>query len=154
MKTTERFDNAVSKLYTAYHEDLLNAYNCSSCAVGTICNGNSDWSIMLQYNDFRLVIYMYLKEDDFKHLNPTESVKKTGYSPYEISMIEKIFLDKARGANMNNTEEKRESEFKGLCAVVEYLCELDNIPNVMDYTKLFETENEKPKYQLNTTKLC
>jgi len=73
MKTTERFDNSVSKLYTAYHEDLLNAYNCSSCAVGTICNGNSDWSIMLQYNKFRLVIDMYLKEDDF---NPEEYLKE------------------------------------------------------------------------------
>ncbi|MBO6632862.1 MAG: Na(+)-translocating NADH-quinone reductase subunit F, partial [Psychroserpens sp.] len=38
--------------------------------------------------------------------------------------------------------------FNGLSEVVRFLCQLDGVPNVMDYTKLFETENNRPKYEL------
>ena len=38
--------------------------------------------------------------------------------------------------------------FNGLNEVVKFLCYLDHVSNVMDYTKLFEFENEKPKYEL------
>lgn len=57
------------------------------------------------------------------------------------------------GLGWNSVEVKltknKELVFIALCAVVEYLCELDKIPNVMDYTKLFETENNQPKYSLH-----
>ena len=38
--------------------------------------------------------------------------------------------------------------FLGLHTTIEFLCKLDNIPNVMDYSKLFEFENDVPKYKL------
>lgn len=148
MEIPIRLENAITKLYTAFHEDELDAYSCTACAVGNICNNSSDWSMDLMHNEFRLVINTSLEEFDFSVLIPSESVVQSGYSLFQLSKIEKIFLDIHRGLDMYNVSEKREAEFKGLCAVVEYLCELDNIPNVMDYTKLFETENEKPKYEL------
>ena len=38
--------------------------------------------------------------------------------------------------------------FNGLNTTIEFLCKLDNIPDVMDYSKLFEFENDAPKYEL------
>jgi hypothetical protein len=37
--------------------------------------------------------------------------------------------------------------FDGLCAVIELLCKLDGVSNVMDYTKLFKFEKERAKYE-------
>lgn len=143
MKTTERFDKAVTKLYNAFHNGELNAMDCKMCAVGNMCDNTEEW--VLNY------------ESD------------TGYSQFELENIEKVFMQ----GYIPETETWRvvEKRFKGniladgwdaklvnkdnkdlcfiaLCAVIEYLCELDNTPNVMDYTKLFETENNQPKYQL------
>lgn len=144
MKTTERFDKAVTKLYNAFHNNSLNAMDCAMCAVGNMCDNNPDWAFTYKTN--------------------------TGYSAKEIKNIEQLFM---HGYNINTEKHiqlEKSFSFSGtgfgwdakdvkcttnkhlvfiaLCAVVEYLCELDNIPNVMDYTKLFETENDKPKYQL------
>lgn len=40
MKTTKRFDNAVTKLYNAFHNGELNAMDCTMCAVGNMCDNN------------------------------------------------------------------------------------------------------------------
>lgn len=78
---------------------------------------------------------------------PNSVTKKSGYSVKELAKIEMVFLNKIL------KDETKESQFKGLCAVVEYLCELEGIPNVMDYTCLFQTENNEPKYKLEEV-LC
>lgn len=150
MKTTERFDRAVMKLYNAFHENRLNGLDCAACAVGNICDNNGDWA-----RSFSLII-------DENYINYTSKkansvIKKTGYSHVELANIEQLFVN---GYNfIKDTQvfeypdlkiqNSKETQFKGLCAVIEYLCELDNIPNIMDYTKLFETENNAPKYQLS-----
>ena len=77
--------------------------------------------------------------------------------PLELLQIEATFL-KACGyelpfhhANANyRPENPRDTErlFNGLSEVIKYLCELDNIKNVMDYSKLFEQENKLPKYAI------
>lgn len=154
MKTTERFENAVTKLYKAFHEGTLDALNCKYCAVGNICNNESFWAIAT--NNF--------KENNLKtnseYLDDVdEYLKKTGvgYSLIEIATIEKTFLvalgfvipfNEIIWSIFHENAKDKEIQFKGLCAVIEYLAELDNIPNPMDYSKLFETENDKPKYEL------
>ena len=136
MKTTKRFENAVMKLYNAFHSNELKAMKCSACAVGNICDNTLSWSFRRNviFNGNKFTSYVYEEEKDFK---------KNGYSISELVEIERIFL------NENITIENKETQFKGLCAVVEYLAELDNIPNPMDYSKLFETNNDKPIYELN-----
>lgn len=62
---------------------------------------------------------------------------------YKVQDGEKIYSHHDTTENTSKDE-----QFKGLCAVVEYLCELEGIPNVMDYTCLFETDNNEPKHQL------
>lgn len=139
-----RLENAITKLYTAFHEGKLNAMDGCCCAVGNLCNNEDYW-----------VPIKYLSESG------KEKAKiQSGYSHIELRQIESLFmfgykvnykgtvLGRAEWADWRGTKLEKESQFKGLCAVVEYLCELDNIPNVMDYTKLFETENDKPKYAL------
>lgn len=81
-----------------------------------------------------------------------EYMSEIGYDSTEVFNMRDTYLTKINWYNQVNrtgthilTPNLRQ---KGFFAVVEYLCELDGIPNVMDYTCLFETENEKPKYEL------
>lgn len=148
MKTTKRFDRAIKLLYTAFHEGTLDAMSCCHCAVGNLC-GNPWWADEAMYGTVHRI------NMDFVH-------EHVGYSALELANIEQSFLyGSLVSPKFQNTisqfqveefeyskEEQRELQFKGLCAVVEYLCELDGIPNVMDYTKFFEREGEKAKYEL------
>lgn len=145
MKTTKRFENAVIKLYNAFHEGTLDAFNCKHCAVGNMCNNSFNWG---SYADDR-----YITEKLSHKTTPTKEELSTGYNPEELANVEELFLYGVRigaeGMKWNlGYKQNKELQFKGLCAVVEYLAELDNIPNPMGYSKLFETENNKPKYEL------
>ena len=147
MKTTERFEKAISVLYKAFHEGTLDAMNCRHCAVGNLL-GHSHWSPSLNVQELILV-----------------GSNNSMYSLKELADIEKMFLhgnlDVHNKHIFSNTipsyavtngfrtkEEQRELQFKGLCAVVEYLAQLDNIPNPMDYSRVFERKNNIAKYQL------
>jgi hypothetical protein len=144
MKLPIRLENAITKLYTAFHEGKLEAEDCQRCAVGNMCDGNGTWWNIIQsarpkgYDSYLVKCKMPLSFVPLEN----DVMKATGYSSVELAKIESLFM-------LETIEETKETQFKGLCAVVEYLCELDSIPNVMDYTKLFETENNKPKYELS-----
>ena len=143
MKTTKRFDNAVRKLYTAFHKGELDVYDCNHCAVGNICDNKDEWKFIRN------------KGYDIGHIAPLIN-KKTlnviepfGYSPQELIIIELLFMRGTRKdremrifTHNDDIKERKEIQFQGLCAVIEYLCELDNIPNVMDYTSLFEYKDK------------
>jgi len=135
MKTTKRFENAVTKLYNAFHDGTLDSFDCSHCAVGNMCDNTDDWATARVSFD---------SEWDYRKNSAIMAASKTGYSLFELSKVEKIFVEIVPF----HLRENKETQFKGLCAVVEYLCELDNIPNIMDYTSLFETENNKPIKEL------
>ena len=145
MKTTKRFEKAISKLYYAFHEGTLDAMDCEACAVGNIL-GHGDWGSN------------YIPEEGMwngpirKYFYQTSIKNNSGYSLKELGEVERRFLNvsmkNGKYIEWNRYNRKKEIQFKGLCAVVEYLCELDNIPNIMDYTFLFETENNKPLKEL------
>jgi len=145
----ERFTRAIEKLYTAFHEGELSATNSCACAVGNICNNKSDWYETSNFNEKN-----YNEDWDYSDVEGFLKEENVGYSFIEIATIEKIFLTSMGYCipfNMiawNNVNETKELQFKGLCAVVEYICELDGIPNVMDYSKLFETKDNVAKYEL------
>jgi len=139
MTHPKRFTDAVTKLYNAFHEDRLDAWDCKSCAVGNICDNKNDWSAIRWTLNGKFRPEFFLGE-------AKAQILKTGYSPFEILTIENVFT----GAMEFEKRFEKESQFNGLSAVIEYLCELDNIPNIMDYKTLFETENDKPKVQLET----
>ena len=158
MKTTKRFDDAVTKLYKAFHNNELQAMSCTACAVGNICDGKDGWHRAFKYNSpdayFDKCIHEkkspkwkgYLNE--LKNNGIIEGLyqNESGYSIVEIAKIEWLFMI----PYLRSDEETKETQFNGLIAVVKYLCELDGIEDVTDFTKLFEYDNEnKPKYQLN-----
>jgi len=132
----KRFTEAVSKLYNAFHGNRLNAWNCEACAVGNICNNNTSWAVVVTPGASK----------EFGNIQDGEKlISQTGYSTKELFTIEEIFLASFDGFRDGKNKDK---QFKGLCAVVKYLCELDNIPKIMDFTSLFETENDKPVKKL------
>lgn len=131
MKTTKRFDRAVTKLYNAFHNGELSAYDCTKCAVGNMCDNSSDWSSL-----------RFCLGGDLKVYAPQHAyiaIEQTGYSDKEILHIENTFMSCFSGPD---TEHSKQHQFEGLEAVVKYLCELDGIDNVMEYTKIFDY-NEK-----------
>ena len=137
MKTTQRFDAAVSKLYNAFHNNTLNPLCCNQCAVGNILDNNDFWKHLSNYNGSLELNYVGL-------VNQNLGKRFNGFTPIELLQIEMAFLS-ACGFQLplhsNNTSKKRitkDNLFKGLEAVVSKLCELDHIPNVMDCSKLFE----------------
>jgi P2-related tail formation protein len=115
------------------------------CAVGNLCDNKNYWECASQ--DF----YTWNFDIGFYKTNVTEHIKneakelihKTGYSVSELIDVERIFIQNT------GRQKTKEANFKGLEAVVEYLCELDNIPNVMDYSSLFEyNEKNEPVKEL------
>ena len=134
----KRFTDAVTKLYNAFHKGKLSQSDCKYCAVGNICDGNDSWAGVVGVGS---VFAREKTASFFEDLKHNEVTLNTGYSLFELSSIESFFMNAA-------LTDSKEYQFKGLCAVIEYLCELDNIPNIMDFTSLFETENDKPIKQL------
>lgn len=143
--TSERFNNAITKLYNAFHNGLLDSYDCSHCAVGNICGNKSEWARLRIFGGDDFIEEPYKDVYSLsEYAEGLDLVSKTGYTGFEVIEIEKIFLRYVPFDLRIN----KDAQFKGLEAVVEYLCELEGIENVMDYSKLFEyTEENKPVYE-------
>lgn len=148
MKTTPRLESALKKLYTAFHNNELHPECCKQCAVGNILDNTDSWKHLSDsHGSLELNYIGKVHQTLGRHFN--------GYNPLELLKIENVFL-KACGYQLplhyKYAKPKNPSDksvlFKGLSAVITYLCELDGVSNVMDYTKLFEFENEKLRHTL------
>jgi hypothetical protein len=148
MKTPQRLESAIKKLYVAFHNNELHPECCKSCAVGNILDRTDAWKHLSDNHGSLELNYVGKVHQSFGR-------RFNGYTPYELLQVESIFL-KACGYqipfNRNHKKPHNPSDkdvlFSGLSAVIKYLCQLDNVPNVMDYTKLFEVENNQPKHEL------
>ncbi|NRA91388.1 MAG: Na(+)-translocating NADH-quinone reductase subunit F [Psychroserpens sp.] len=148
MKTPNRLENAIKKLYVAFHNNELHPECCKSCAVGNILDRTDAWKHLSDYHGSTTLNYVGVVHQNLGR-------RFNGYTPYELLQIEATFL---RACNYQlplsrdhfkpDNPQDKELLFEGLCEVVKFLCRLDGVPNVMDYTRLFETENDKPKYDL------
>ncbi len=149
MTTTSRFDNAIKKLYKAFHSNTLNPEDCKQCAIGNILNNTDSWKHLSDDHGSTQLNYIGLVHEKFGR-------KFGGYSPLEILQIEAIFLS-ACGYELpfhhahKRPDNPRDKErlFKGLNEVVKHLCKLDNIENVMDYSKLFERKKDAVQFTLH-----
>ena len=137
MQLTTRIEEAVTKLYKAFHNNTLHPECCKKCAVGNICNNLDFWQHLSDAHGSLQLNYV-------GRVHQQLGRKFYGYTPQEILKIEAAFLTGCgyslplhhKGRRPTNPEDK-ETLFKGLCAVVELLCELDGIANIMNYQKLF-----------------
>ena len=150
MNTTKRLELALIKLYNAYHNNRLNPEDCSACAVGNILDNHDSWKHLSNEHGSLELNYV-------GRVHQNLGRKFNGYTPQELLQIEKVFLDACgfktplchyNPKPINPTS--KDKLFNGLSAVVDFLCQLDHIDNVMDYSKLFEQENGVPVYHLKT----
>ena len=148
MKTPKRLERAITKLYTAFHKGELHPEFAKSCAVGNICDHTDTWNYLTETHGSLQLSYIGLVNENFGR-------KIHGYSPKELLQIEVVFLKGCgysvplvRGSKRPKDPTDKDLLFKGLCDTVAFLCQLDQVPNVMDYSKLFEVENDVPKYDL------
>lgn len=139
MTNSNRFNSAIQKLYNAFNANTLHPECVKSCAVGTICNGTEQWKHLAVGHGSTELSYVGLVNENF-------GKRLFGYKPSELLKIEQRFL-KACGykvpLNKYNNERlvvTNDMLFTGLCAVVEELCVLDNIANVLEIKQLFAQE--------------
>lgn len=149
METPKRLEQALIKLYNAFHNNELNPECCSACAVGNILDNHDSWKHLSDDHGSTTLSYVGKVHQQLGR-------KFNGYSPLELLHIEKVFLEACgfivplcHYNKKPNTPTDKDTLFNGLCAVVTYLCKLDNIDNVMDYSRIFEFENEDPVYQFD-----
>ncbi|MFD2551896.1 Na(+)-translocating NADH-quinone reductase subunit F [Bizionia sediminis] len=137
MKTTNRFDQAILKLYHAFHSGTLVPECNQQCAVGTILNNSESWKHFSDNHGSTVLNYVGLVNENFGR-------RFGGYKPSELLQIEVTFL-KACGYQvpLHYSHKKPEQPlnkdtlFSGLTAVVSLLCKLDNLPDVMNCQALF-----------------
>ncbi|WP_298498706.1 Na(+)-translocating NADH-quinone reductase subunit F [uncultured Algibacter sp.] len=143
MDTTLRLESAIKKLYISFHNNTINPECCKQCAVGNILDNTDSWKHLSDYHGSLNLNYV-------GKVNQNLGKKFNGYSPLELLKIEHIFL-KACGFQLplhhKNNKPKNTTDknvlFNGLYAVISFLCELDGVSNVMDYTNLFKIKNKK-----------
>ncbi len=137
--TSKRFDEALKKLYTAFHNKTLNPENCKQCAVGNILDNNDSWQYMTDLHGSKRLNYVGLVHQNLGR-------RFNGYAPIELLKIEASFLEGC-GYRLGKTYchkpdyyKNQDILFNGLNAVVATLCELDGVKNVMDCSSLFNYE--------------
>jgi hypothetical protein len=144
MNTSFRLEQALKKLYVAFHNNTLHPECCRQCAVGNILDNREDWKHLTDHHGSMELNYI-------GKVHEVLGRKFNGYSPSELLKIEAVFL-KACGYRLplihSNKNPKNITDkdvlFNGLNEVITFLCELDGVKNIMDYTQLFDFTNNEP----------
>lgn len=148
---SNRFNDAISKLYDAFHNGTLHPECACHCAVGNICDNNDAWKHLSDDHGSLQLNYVGIVNEKF-------GKRLYGYLPSELLKIEQAFLQgcgyqlplKHNHFKPANPQDKS-VQFEGLCAAITVLCKLEGIDDITNYSKLFETEVDGPKYSLEFT---
>jgi len=150
METPKRLELALIKLYNAYHNNRLDPEDCTACAVGNILDNHDSWKYLSNGHGSLELNYI-------GRVHQNLGRKFNGYSPVELLKIEKVFLEacgfKTPLCHYNTKPINplcKDNLFNGLSAVIDLLCKIEHMDNVMDYSKLFEQKNGQPIYHLQT----
>lgn len=142
MDTSFRLEQAIKKLYLAFHNDELHPECCKRCAVGNILDQTDSWKHLSDAHGATQLNYIGTVHQNLGR-------RFNGYTPIELLEIEYRFLKACgyilpysrKNKNPKNIKDKVVL-FNGLSAVIAYLCELDGIADVMNYTKIFDYERK------------
>jgi hypothetical protein len=146
MKISNRFENAIRKLYTAFHNNTLNPEDCKQCAVGNILDQKDSWRHLTDLHGSVRLNYVGLVHQNLGR-------KFNGYTPLELLQIESAFLmgcGYRLGRNYCHKPDllsDKDILFNGLCEVISELCRLDGVKNVMDCNVLFNFETRQGTLQ-------
>lgn len=152
MHPSARLDLALQKLYNAFHNNTLHPECCQQCAVGNILDGKDSWKHLSDEHGSTKLNYLGLVHQNLGR-------RFNGYSPSELLNIESQFLQgcgyslplRHNGIKPNNPTDKS-ILFEGLCRTVSYLCKLDGVDDVMDYSELLKFDNSK-SHKTNAAKI-
>lgn len=145
---TRRLEQALTKLYNAFHNDQLEPECACGCAVGNILDRKDAWKHLS--DDHGSIVLNYVGKVH-------EALGRTfnGYKPSELLLIEKTFLDACGYQTPLRHNQKRPTnssdkdlQFNGLCAVVSLLCELDKQPDAMRLSSLFDRVDNNASYTI------
>ena len=139
MKTTKRFEEAVEKLYKAFNEGTLNAFDCTACAVGNMCGTTKETMWVMHDAD----------GNSYKGWSMYNPPKHKYYSEDELFNVEAVFLECFEGNYLKSAFNK-ENQFNGLMAVINYLAELDGIDTIdSQYNRFKEVLTREQEVILN-----
>ena len=146
MGTSFRLDQAIQKLYTAFHTNKLHPECCAQCAVGNILDHTDAWKHLSDCHGSLKLNYLGLVHQNLGR-------KFNGYAPIELLQIEASFL-KGCGYSLPlhhlgkrpKDPQNKDVLFNGLCETVALLCALDGIDNVIDYSSLFQFTMGQPQH--------
>lgn len=148
MKAPQRFENAIQKLYAAFHSETLHPECCQQCAVGNILDNTESWRYLADDHGSLRLNYIGLIHQNLGR-------RFAGYTPQELLKIEAAFLKGCGyGLPLRHNSKKpknpkdRDVLFAGLCAAIELLCKMDGVENVMDYSQLFAPQVSKVEFSL------
>jgi hypothetical protein len=142
MKTTKRFEESATKLYNAFNEGTLNAFDCKACAIGSMLGTGENWVMHCTW---------FGELSTCKAYKTLESLYKApihkDYSEEELFNVEEVFLREWVKADKLNSAHGRDKEiqFNGLMAVLNYLAELDNIQSIEQQYNKFKTVIERER---------
>ncbi|MCG2459961.1 Na(+)-translocating NADH-quinone reductase subunit F [Flavobacteriaceae bacterium F89] len=148
MGTSKRLDRAIKKLYIAFYNGTLHPECSKSCAVGNILDNKDSWKHLSDSHGSLQLNYVGL-------VNQNLGRKFNGYSPVELLQIESEFLEGCGYVlplNASNRKPKNPTDkevlFQGLSKAIALLCALDGVENVMDYSRLFQSQNKTQPYAI------
>jgi len=138
MKYSQRFETAIHRLVKAFFEGTLKKGTCTACAVGTMCNGYSDWDKLFVSRGYGIQVRTglnILRREPQKHLQEIEEelVLQSGYTADDLARIEEAFERSTYISWMeyrsfyHSKEAIMQDQFNGLMAVVDVLCEIEGI---------------------------
>ena len=81
MKTPKRLEEAIIKLYKAFHNNTLDPEDCSACAVGNILDNYDSWKHLSNEHGSLQLNYIGTVHQKLER-------KFNGYSPSELLNIE------------------------------------------------------------------
>ena len=85
METSNRFEEAIKKLYIAFNNNTLNPECCKQCAVGNILDHTDSWKHLSDHHGSTKLNYV-------GRVHQLMGRRFNGYTPLELLKIESVFL--------------------------------------------------------------
>lgn len=150
MPAKSRFDHAIKSLYEGFYNGNLHPEDACRCAVGTICDGWSAWKHFS--NDHGALKLNYVGK-----VHEGLGRRYFGFLPSELLRIEAAFL---KGCGYELPLDHRrfrpedpsdpEVQFKGLCAAIAVLCNLEGRADILPHTMAFDSLLQQKKVKLQS----
>jgi len=138
MQTNKRLENALLKLYTAFHGDTLNPTCCKQCAVGNMVDQTDAWKNFSDRHGSTQLNYVGLVHERIgRRIN--------GYLPSELLKIEKTFLEACgfetpllKSSRRPKNPTNKDLLYNGLSKTIKFLYTLDGKNSPMDFNILLD----------------